>query len=163
MICLIDTSVLIHDLKLECEKIYLTSKVAMEARSLKSKLRLEYILSKAIIYEPSKNAIKVANEKSKRFFKKNLSEADIELIAAAIELSEIYKENFIVYTDDYSIQNILSNLNIRFKSIATLGIKNKIIWKNFCKHCNRFSESDDLCEICGKELVKMPIRVNKLT
>jgi rRNA maturation endonuclease Nob1 len=56
---LIDTAVLIHDVKLENDaEIYVVEGVINEAKSLKSKLRKEIILTKAKIYKPSKEKSK---------------------------------------------------------------------------------------------------------
>lgn len=163
MICLIDTAAIIHEVKIECEEIYLTSKVIEEAKSLKAKLRLEYFLSKGKIYQPSKETLKKVKEMSKHFIKRDLSETDIEIIATAIELKEIYKKDLLVYTDDYSIQNILSNIGINFKPVATKGINKKIKWVGYCKVCKRFSEiSLKRCEICGGDLTKVPLEKRKI-
>jgi len=159
----LDTAAIIHEIRLECKEIYLTSKIIEEAKTLKAKLRLDYILAKGKIYEPSKSTLKKIKEEIKELVKKDLSEADFELIASAFELKEIFGNNLIVYTDDYSIQNILSFFGINFKPVATKGIKRVIKWIGYCKNCNRYSNDyNKNCEICGGKLIKVPLKKSKL-
>ncbi len=87
-----------------------------------------------------------------------LSEADKQLLALAIEYnSEGYKAQII--TDDYSIQNVATQVGIEFLSLATFGIKRLLEWIRYCPACHKqyptkckFKE----CQVCGTELKRKP-------
>ncbi len=88
-----------------------------------------------------------------------LSDADKELIALAFELSK-NKENIIkVFSNDYSLENVCSELGIPFFSLYKDGIKSKIIWEVYCPYCKKIYNVEDLhkmCEICGSKLKRRP-------
>jgi Predicted nucleic acid-binding protein, consists of a PIN domain and a Zn-ribbon module len=154
---LIDTTALIHDVHLNDDvEIFVVEGVLDEAKSLKAKLRTEIILSKSKIYKPSKENVTKAIRIAKELGEHNLTKTDIEIIASALELSESYGSDLIVITDDYSIQNILSYLNINFKKIATKGISKTIKWINFCPVCKlKFDAKLENCLNCGSKLIKI--------
>lgn len=154
---LIDTAVLIHDVKLENDaEIYVVEGVMNEAKSLKAKLRKEIILTKAKIYKPSKDKIKEAIDLAKKLGETKLTQTDIELIASAIELKRKYGSNLFVMTDDYEIQNILKYLNINFKRLITKGIKKVIKWSKFCTVCKiKYDAKIKICPNCNSELIKI--------
>jgi len=87
-----------------------------------------------------------------------LSEADKQLLALAIELkTQGYTPQII--TDDYSIQNVATQVGIEFRSLATFGIKRLLEWIRYCPACHKqypanckFKE----CQICGTELKRKP-------
>lgn len=85
-----------------------------------------------------------------------LSQTDKDIIALALK----YKRegnDVITVTDDYSVQNALKLLNLKFKSVRTKGIKNTIQWKKLCKGCRKEYPSDtkvEDCEICGSPLIR---------
>ena len=88
-----------------------------------------------------------------------LNELDAKLIALALELLETKSQNVILYSNDYSIENVCSELNIPFMPLLKEGIKSKIIWEVYCAFCKRIHESEDLnktCEICGSKLKRRP-------
>ena len=65
-----------------------------------------------------------------------LSQTDKDIIALALK----YKRegnDVITVTDDYSMQNALKLMNLKFKSVRTKGIKNTIQWKKLCKGCRK--------------------------
>lgn len=76
-----------------------------------------------------------------------LSAADIEVLALAWELEAV------LLTDDYSIQNLASILNIRYRGIAQEGIAETYQWKFRCKGCGRYyDEMYETCMVCGSDL-----------
>ncbi len=89
-----------------------------------------------------------------------LSAADKQLLALAIELkTQGYTPQII--TDDYSIQNVATQVSIEFRSLATFGIKRLLEWIRYCPACHKqypanckFKE----CQICGTELKRKPKR-----
>jgi UPF0271 protein len=92
-----------------------------------------------------------------------LSETDLQLLALASELkSEGYTPQIV--TDDYSIQNVATQLGIEFLSLATFGIKRLLEWIRYCPACHRQYPADykeTTCEVCGTELKRKPRRTDK--
>ncbi len=92
-----------------------------------------------------------------------LSEADIQLLALALELKDEGHTPQIV-TDDYSIQNVATQMNIEFSALATFGIKRLLEWIRYCPGCHReypanFSSKE--CLVCGTKLKRKPRRTVK--
>jgi UPF0271 protein len=78
-----------------------------------------------------------------------LSDVDISVIALAIDLDGI------VLTDDYSIQNVCSLMNINYRSIGTDGIKKVEKWNYRCNGCGKwYKEKQNDCPICGSTMRK---------
>jgi UPF0271 protein len=94
-----------------------------------------------------------------------LSETDTQLLALALEL-KAEGHNPIIATDDYSIQNVASKLDIRSTPMITLGIRNCLQWMRYCPACyNKYSSNynSETCEICGTRLKRKPLRSGKIT
>ncbi len=92
-----------------------------------------------------------------------LSETDIQLLALALELKAIGYTPQIV-TDDYSIQNVATQLGIEFLALATFGIKRLLEWIRYCPACYReypANCSTKECQVCGTELKRKPRRTVK--
>jgi len=85
-----------------------------------------------------------------------LSSTDIDILTKALE----YKENGVLLTDDYAVQNMASVLGIEVKPISQKKIKDVLVWGKKCTACYRkFDEGDD-CPVCGSLLKK--VRKRKL-
>ncbi|WP_256685850.1 NOB1 family endonuclease [Halococcus qingdaonensis] len=81
--------------------------------------------------------------------KEELSETDIELLAAAFELDAK------LVTDDYAMQNVAERLDIYVEFIARDGITEQRDWDFQCQGCGRvFDENKDRCPICGSGLTR---------
>ncbi|MEM0505441.1 MAG: NOB1 family endonuclease [Sulfolobales archaeon] len=87
-----------------------------------------------------------------------LSRADLSLIALMIKY---LREgcSVILVTDDYSIQNVATYLNI-----YVLGVKRRVIEKVIkyvwvCESCGYRGEFDEFCPVCGGRMVRRPSRV----
>lgn len=94
---------------------------------------------------------------------KALSMVDKELIALALELRESLNKEVTLYSNDFSIQNLCSELNIPFSSLIRKGIKSRIIWEVYCPFCKekgkqgyKAEDLNNFCEICGSKLVRRP-------
>ncbi len=92
-----------------------------------------------------------------------LSETDLQLLALALELKATGYTPQIV-TDDYSIQNVATQLRIEFLALATFGINRLLEWIRYCPACHReypanFSSKE--CLVCGTELKRKPRRTVK--
>ena len=89
-----------------------------------------------------------------------LSETDIQLLALALELKVAGYTPQIV-TDDYSIQNVATQLGIEFLALATFGIKRLLEWIRYCPACHREYPADSTakeCQVCGTLLKRKPRR-----
>jgi UPF0271 protein len=75
-----------------------------------------------------------------------LSEADISIIALVKKLGN----DSIVYTDDYELQNVLSNIGINFEGVKVKSIKKKYTWVYRCASCGRvYKIRLEVCPVCG--------------
>jgi endoribonuclease Nob1 len=104
------------------------------------------------------NAAKVSANKVGDSFK--LSEADMQLLALALQLKTEGCTPQIV-TDDYSIQNVASQMGIGFVALATFGIKRLLEWVRYCPACHKeylANTKHKECQICGTELKRKPRR-----
>jgi UPF0271 protein len=107
------------------------------------------------------NTVKASASKLGDSFK--LSATDIQLLALASELKAAGYTPQII-TDDYSIQNVATQLGIEFLALATFGIKRLLEWIRYCPACHReypvnFSFRE--CQVCGTELKRKPRRTVK--
>ncbi len=88
-----------------------------------------------------------------------LSEADVNVLALALELKEAGCLPFIV-TDDYSIQNVAHQVGVDFTSLMTFGIRFRFYWILYCPACHHKYPADyklKKCKICGTELKRKPL------
>jgi UPF0271 protein len=96
-----------------------------------------------------------------RFF---LSDVDIQVLALALELkSRSY--DLSIATDDYSIQNVASQMGIEFASLATFGIRFRLQWIRYCPACHRKYPADyksRRCQVCGTALKRKSLRKSSL-
>jgi len=93
-----------------------------------------------------------------------LSEADMQILALALELKSAGLDPLIV-TDDYSIQNVANQIGVNFTSLVTYGIRFRFDWILYCPACHRKYSSDykfKSCEVCGTELKRKPLRKTPL-
>jgi UPF0271 protein len=92
-----------------------------------------------------------------------LSEADMQLLALSLELkAEGYASKIV--TDDYSIQNVATQMEIGFLALTTFGIKRLLEWIRYCPACYREYSANcknKKCQICGTELKRKPRRTPK--
>ena len=81
----------------------------------------------------------------------SLSPADIEVLALAFHLKDS-----ILLTDDYAMQNVAKELEIKWKGILEEGIKEKIYWMHRCASCGRFfKKKHETCPFCGGKVKKV--------
>ncbi len=78
-----------------------------------------------------------------------LSETDVRLLAAAIELDAT------LVTDDYAMQNVAEQLSIGIDSIDQEGITEERDWEFQCVGCGRVYDDDpERCPVCGSECTR---------
>lgn len=111
------------------------------------------------VKEPSQDFLIKARASANRlgdsFF---LSETDLQILALALELKATSCTPKIL-TDDYSIQNVATEMGISFVSLSTLGIKRLLKWVRYCPACYKEYPSNyrsTLCSICGTRLKRKP-------
>ena len=112
--------------------------------------------------EYRKKVKKIANEVGDAFL---LSETDIDLLAIALEI-KAQGHNPKLVTDDYSMQNVASRLNIIFVSLTTSGITRFLEWKRYCPGCYKKYPPDhklNFCSICGTKLKRKPEKAKSIS
>jgi UPF0271 protein len=126
-------------------------KTAVENGKLKVKAPSEEFLNRV-----KASAITVGDS----FF---LSETDMQILALALELKAAGCSPQIV-TDDYSIQNVATQMGIEFASLTTFGIRRLLKWIRYCPACHREYSADYSsmrCAVCGTELKRKPRKKTK--
>ncbi|WNY25231.1 NOB1 family endonuclease [Methanolapillus millepedarum] len=79
-----------------------------------------------------------------------LSKTDLEILAKALE----YREQAILLTDDFAVQNVAVRLDIAVLPVAQRIIKDNIVWQKQCTGCFKYFKDGDECPICGSPLRK---------
>ena len=93
-----------------------------------------------------------------------LSTPDKELLALALQFKKEDKDP-IIFSDDFSIQNIAEYLSIKYFSASTRGIEKALKWAIYCPGCKRtFDKLDEsrLCPICGTGLKRRPLKKSNI-
>lgn len=91
-----------------------------------------------------------------------LSSIDIQVLALALDFKN-EKQNPIIITDDYSLQNAAESLGIPFKTMIRKGIKQRFIWIKYCTSCKKQYPniySEKICKICGGYIKRRVLRKN---
>lgn len=74
-----------------------------------------------------------------------LSETDVQVLALAAWLDDA-----IVVTDDYAMQNVAVELDLRYEGVAEEGISEQWVWRRRCSSCGRWvAEEAKRCPVCG--------------
>ncbi len=135
-------------------------------RNILNRIQVAIEIKKLIIKSPSANFIQKVEKVSNKTGDVNaLSEPDKQLIALTLELREISNQGVIIYTNDYTMENLCSELNIKFSSLYKNGIKKGIIFEIYCPYCNSIHNAEDLnmcCERCGSKLKRRPKNKKKV-
>jgi len=82
-----------------------------------------------------------------------LSQADLEVLAVALDEREAGREPIIV-SDDYAVQNVAAELGIKAVPVGQEGIKRRLRWKWYCASCRLVLdgvEEGKPCPRCGAE------------
>jgi UPF0271 protein len=170
-ISIFDTNIFLTglDFNLFTGLIYTTHSIIEEIEVTKYKEKNRNILNKVqaaiesgklIVRAPLEKYLQIVEQKSKITGDyKALSDADKEIIAIALEIINKCNQIIMIYTNDYSIENLCSELDIPYSPLGKDGIKKKIIWEVYCPFCNVPYEAEDLntlCERCGSRLKRRP-------
>ncbi|MBN2599462.1 MAG: NOB1 family endonuclease [Candidatus Thermoplasmatota archaeon] len=103
------------------------------------------------VQAPSKEAIRsVLTTAQETGDDRRLSNADIEIVALALDINKKQGHEAIILSDDYSIQNVASTLGLQFQGFLQKEITKKFKWVSRCPGCGKqFSEIKKICPICG--------------
>lgn len=109
------------------------------------------------IMDPKPEYIERVKEVASEMGEAKLSEADLSLLALALQLKD-EGWSVCVITSDYSIQNMASKLEIEVKPILHRGIREIINWETYCSVCKWVGEGKpgDPCPRCGHALKRRP-------
>jgi UPF0271 protein len=116
------------------------------------------------IHIPSKKAIEAVKKVAQQSGDdRRLSATDIEVIALALDINQEHNKEATILSDDYSIQNIASIMQIKYQSFNHKGITKKFKWVSRCPGCGkRFKEITKICPICGTLTRNSPLRKKNL-
>lgn len=81
-----------------------------------------------------------------------LSGTDIDILAKALEYSG--REETILVTDDFAVQNTAIHLGIKVMPVGQRKIKDVLIWEKQCIGCKRRFPEGDVCPVCGSPMKK---------
>ncbi|MBU4492532.1 MAG: NOB1 family endonuclease [Euryarchaeota archaeon] len=81
-----------------------------------------------------------------------LSAADIDILAKALEYSR--REETILVTDDFAVQNTAIQLGIKVMPAGQRKIKDVLLWEKQCIGCKRRFPEGDECPVCGSPMKK---------
>ena len=126
MIYILDAAALLNTENFYFDKknrYFTTNLVFDEWKDFQNRVIAENALSKGVlsIQDPCEESIKKTIESINKSNTK-LSSADISIIALSFEFKE-RGENFVVITDDYSVQNSLKKMKINFLGVIHKEIK----------------------------------------
>jgi UPF0271 protein len=152
--------------------IYTTPSIIEEVRDYRYTEKNRNIINKIdVAFETKKLKVKLPENKyidrvrkisKKTGDFKSLSDVDKELIALTLELIDQSNKNVKIYSNDYSIENVCSELNIPFSPLYKDGIESKKNWEVYCPFCQSVHNVEDLnnpCEICGSKLRRRPKKI----
>ncbi|AWR93466.1 NOB1 family endonuclease [Acidianus brierleyi] len=148
-----DTAGFLAGLENYFDRVYTTPLVMNEVKDYVSRSLLSLASSsgKIIILEPEKRNIDITNNTLRKIGEYSLSKTDISIIALALQL-----QPSIVFTDDFSVQNILLKLGIKFNSVKlNRSIKYEREYYYVCENCGKvYQRKKESCDICGGKIIK---------
>lgn len=156
MIFVLDASAVLNEpnFTFDSETEYVTTpKIVKEFKSMESRLLVENALERSIlrIRKPKEKFLKKVKETVKEHGYK-ISKADLSLIALGLELKEERKE-FVVLTDDFSVQNFLELVKVPYLPIIQGKIGEIFSFSKKCPVCGKkFEQTKRKCPDCGVKL-----------
>jgi len=154
-IFIIDTSAILSgkSINLKDEKMLTTPEVSEELKpGGRDYQNFQFLLEMGLeIRSPLKKSIDFIRKKAEETGDlERLSSADIQILSLAVDINSNKDLEAVILSDDYSIQNVASNLNIKFQSISQRGILKEYKWQYRCVGCKkRFDTITKTCPICG--------------
>lgn len=163
---ILDASAFINGFEISSKHNYTVPEITEEIKDFESRLKFDAAIAEGLIIvkDVSLKYTSCVHEIISRSGDiLRLSLPDKKLISLAYMMSDEGK-SVMVITDDYTIQNTLKILDIPFSGIKTEGIKEIYNWKKVCVGCKKEYDENypfDDCEICGSEIYKKRIKVNR--
>lgn len=119
----------------EKDEYLMTSACEAEVKENLAKLRLEAALNAFTfsITDPCPASLQAARRLAREHGDARLSDADDSVLALALECAD-RGDTVCVYTDDYSLQNLLAWRKIPFKGILQSGIRKPRSFKKSAKN-----------------------------
>jgi len=147
----LDTSGILHsDMDFSSSGYFIPNSILRELRDENAKLMVEQGIRNGYIRirDPNVRSIEKVKETAKETGDlQRLSEADIEVIALALE------NKAEIVSDDYSIQNVARILKLRYHTMAQRGIKKQYKWGKVCPSCGlKYTAEFKVCKVCGSRL-----------
>ena len=81
-----------------------------------------------------------------------LSNTDIDILAKALKYSG--REETVLITDDFAVQNTAIQLGIKVMPAGQRKIKDVLLWEKQCIGCKRRFPGGEECPVCGSPLKK---------
>lgn len=147
-----DSAVFIMGYDVESSLIITVPSVVSELKSNEASLRFEIAReSGARVEMPQPDMVdEVLKMAGFTRDSEELSITDVEILAKALE----YKDDAILLTDDYAVQNVAELLNIDVRAVVQKKIRNRLVWGKQCTGCRRKFDSGEICPVCGSPLRK---------
>ena len=82
-----------------------------------------------------------------------LSRTDVDILAKALEYSK--REEAVLVTDDFAVQNTAIQLGIKVMPAGQRRIRDVLLWAKQCIGCKRRFPEGDVCPVCGSPLRKI--------
>lgn len=79
-----------------------------------------------------------------------ISDTDISVIALSIQLKTTGYD-VTVLSDDYSVQNLVGLLGLKYSPVMTRGISKTVRWIIYCAGCGKTFDNRNtkVCDVCG--------------
>jgi len=110
------------------------------------------------IHEPSEGSLARCREAAARSGDHaRLSQTDLEVLAVALDINADPEQEAVVLSDDYSIQNLATILQVKYLGLSQQGITRSIKWVVCCPGCGRqFADNVSVCPVCGTKTRMKP-------
>ncbi|MBM3291780.1 hypothetical protein FJY84_03790 [Candidatus Bathyarchaeota archaeon] len=161
-IILLDTSAFINGYNFyQKEPIYTVPNVKREIRNEITLIKYESAVRSGNLIEkiPTQENIDQIEKITESLGESHvLSVTDKQILALSLMLKS-QNNDLEIITDDYSVQNIASKIDLKYKSTTTKGITKRLNWVIYCPGCKKKYEKmpgDVTCIICGTKLKRKP-------
>jgi len=149
---LIDSSAVLNDFGFEFrpeDRYIATALIIAEFRDMRSRHLMENAFQQGLlsIEEPKQETINYVEELAASKGFSRLSKPDVSLIALGLDFKKAKKE-FMLVSDDYSIQNFCSLLKIPFQGAIRGKISKEISFSLGCPACGKSMETASKARIC---------------
>jgi UPF0271 protein len=153
-----DSALFIHGKGADGPDYITVPSVATEMKSVETRMRFELACEMGMrLEQPDPVFLQQIKDKSGDTGDlQELSGTDLDVLAKALE----HKEDAVLLTDDYAVQNVASILDIEVSPVSQKKIKDKLVWGRKCTACKRKFDHGDICPVCGSALKK--VRKQKL-